>query len=141
MCLHPHTGDARDRRRGSAAVEFALIAPFLLALLMGVLLYGGWFWLAHSVQALAAEGARAAVAGLDEAERRTLAAGAVAQQAPFVAGFDPARATVVVSSDQNAVTVRVVYDAADHPLRALPGLIPPPPAVIERSAVVRVGGY
>ncbi|MEG2314200.1 TadE/TadG family type IV pilus assembly protein, partial [Brevundimonas sp.] len=56
-------------RRGSIAVEFALIAPILLFMMIGMIVYGGWFWLAHSVQSLAYESARASLGGLDAAER------------------------------------------------------------------------
>lgn len=45
--------------RGGAIVEMALVLPLLLALLMGVLLYGQYFMLAHSVQQAANDGARA----------------------------------------------------------------------------------
>lgn len=60
-------------RRGVAAIEFAIIAPMLILLLFAMVMYGGWFWMAHSVQSLASEGARAAVAGLDPVEREQLA--------------------------------------------------------------------
>ena len=58
---------------GAAAVEFALIGPLFVLLLAGVVVYGGWLWLAQSVQSVASEAARAAVAGLDHEERRLLA--------------------------------------------------------------------
>lgn len=130
----------RSSRRGTAALEFALIAPLLLMLTLGVVLYAGWFWTAQSVQVLASEGARAAVAGLDDAERDQLARAVIARQADQAIGVDPARLDVRVSSDAEAVTVRVDYDASAHPLRTIP-LVPPPPASIKRSALVRVGGY
>jgi len=43
--------------RGGAIVEMALVLPLLLALLMGVLIYGQYFMLAHSVQQAANDGA------------------------------------------------------------------------------------
>lgn len=130
-----------DDDRGGAAVEFALVGPLFILLLIGMVVYGGWFWLAHGVQALASEGARAAVAGLDAAEREALARGLIAEQAPGGLGLDPAELSVAVTSDPQAIRVQVRYDVSGHPLMALSGLAPAPPSVIERTAVVRVGGY
>lgn len=139
--MSANRGLFRDRR-GGAAVEFALVGPVFILLLAGMVVYGGWFWLAHGVQALASEGARAAVAGLDAAEREALARGVVADHARGGGlGLDPAQATVAVTSDLQAIRVTVRYDVGDHPLMALSGLTPAPPATIERTAVVRVGGY
>lgn len=57
-----HGPSARRRgREGVAAVEFALVGPILVLLLIGIVVYGGWFLMAQSVQALASEGARAAI--------------------------------------------------------------------------------
>jgi Flp pilus assembly protein TadG len=33
-------------RNGSAAVEFALIGPLFIVLLIGAVVYGGWMWMA-----------------------------------------------------------------------------------------------
>ena len=60
------SGSSRISRKGSAAIEFALVAPMLVLLLAGMVVYGGWFWLAQSVQSLATESARAALGGMDE---------------------------------------------------------------------------
>jgi Flp pilus assembly protein TadG len=60
-------------REGAAAVEFALVGPVFFLLLVGMIVYGAWFWMAHSVQSAVSEGARAAIAGLDAAEREQLA--------------------------------------------------------------------
>ncbi|WP_370656501.1 TadE/TadG family type IV pilus assembly protein, partial [Klebsiella pneumoniae] len=56
-------------REGAAAVELALVGPVFFLLLVGMVVYGAWFWMAHSVQSAVSEGARAAIAGLDAAER------------------------------------------------------------------------
>lgn len=125
---------------GAAALEFALVVPLLLALLMGIILYGGWFWLAHSVQSLASEGARAAVGGLDRSEQETLARDQIMLNVGD-AGLRPDRTDVGVTIDGSAIRVRLTYDAGDHPLMALAGLAPAPPRIIERTAVVRTGGY
>jgi Flp pilus assembly protein TadG len=113
----------------------------LIMLLVGMVVYGGWFWLAQSVQSLATESARAAMGGLDDAERRQLATAFVAREAASGSGLDPALITTTVTSDADAVRVRIAYDAHAHPILLLAGPLPQPPTLIQRSAVVRVGGY
>ena len=58
---------------GTAAVEFALLLPLYLFLLLGMTAYGIYFGAAHSVQQLSADAARTAIAGLDAQERQRLA--------------------------------------------------------------------
>ncbi len=130
------TGD----RRGVAAIEFAIVAPVLILMLFGMIMYGSWFWMAHSVQSLASEGARSAIAGLDPVEREQLARAFVGAQVGDL-GLKADKATVAVESTPAIIRVNIAYDAGDHPLMALSGLIPSPPRIIHRTAVVRLGGY
>lgn len=130
-----------SKRAGIAAVEFAMVAPIFIALLMGIVVYGGWFWLSHSVQSLAAESARVALGGLDQVEQRSLAEDFVARHAAQTAVLRPELATVTVTHDDEALRVRIDYDVHDHPLMLLAGPLPKPPLNIARSAVVRTGGY
>ena len=142
--FHPMVVFARqtaDRRRGSAAIEFALVGPLLILMLVGMVVYGGWMWLAQSVQTLATESARAAVGGLDAAERISLAEAFVDAEADGATGLARDHLVVDVESDQNAIRVRIAFDASDHPLMMMAGLLPSPPSVIKRTAVVRTGGY
>ncbi|MES2859937.1 MAG: TadE/TadG family type IV pilus assembly protein [Pseudomonadota bacterium] len=131
----------RGPRTGSAAIEFAILGPLLIVLLMGMVVYGGWFWLAQGVQSLATESARAALGGLDAAERTRLATAFVAAEAGPGAGLDPQKLTVAVESDVDVIRVKVVLDASQHPVLAFAALLPQPPSRIERTAVVRIGGF
>jgi len=128
-------------REGAAAVEFALVGPILILVLIGMVVYGGWFWMAQSVQSLASEAARAAVAGLDAEEREMLARGRVARDVEVQSALDPDLTTVEVEAADDGVTVVVRYDAREHPIMLLGGMLPMPPAIIERSAVIKAGGY
>lgn len=130
----------RRPRRGSVAVEFALVAPILLLMLIGMIVYGGWFWLAHSVQSLAYESARASLGGLDAVERRQLALDFIAARGPQI-GVPVAASSVLVTSDNQVVEVRINYDVSNHPIMALRALTVSPPQNIDREAVVRLGGY
>jgi Flp pilus assembly protein TadG len=125
---------ARDAS-GAGAVEFALLAPLFLILVCGILVYGVWFALAMSVQSLASDGARAALAGLDADERVALARGFVQRQAPNL-GLNAALTTSEITADDGEIRVVVRFDASQHPVMAMHGLIPSPPQVIERTAVV-----
>ncbi len=141
MVVVTHQFVARKRREGSAAIEFALVGPLLIMMLVGMVVYGGWMWLAQSVQTLATESARAAVGGLNSAERVNLAKAFVAAEAENGAGLARDHLTVFVDSDEAAIRVRIRFDARDHPIMMMSGLLPSPPAVIERTAIVRTGGY
>ena len=130
------------RDHGGAAVEFVLIAPLFIALIFGLVLYGGWYWLANSVQSLASEAARAAVGGLDADEQMQLARSFVeAEAGQLGSGMTAGNTVTVVRADDNAIRVEIAYDASQHPIFALSVLTPRPPTVIRRSATVRIGGY
>jgi len=131
----------RSSRQGSVAIEFAIVGPVMILMLMGMVVYGGWFWLAQSVQTLATESARAAVGGLDASERERLARAFITQETREGAGLDPAALVVAVSSDTSAIRVQVSLDISHHPLMAMAAILPQPPSVIRRTAVVRIGGY
>lgn len=125
-------------RRGAAAIEFAIVGPVFILLLVGMIVYGGWFWMAHSVQAAVSEGARAAIAGLDAAEREQLAREVVESQLKDL-GLKAADAVVAVRPEPGLFRVEVAYNAGGHPLMALAPLTVPPPRTIRRAAVIRVG--
>ena len=134
---------ARDPA-GNAAVEFALIAPALLLLTFGIIGFGFVFGLHHGVQQLAAEAARASVAGLDDAERERLARGFVASHAPAYAFLNPARLRVSTRSGGPLLPVfevAVAYDLSDTALDRIATLVAMPSPVVERRAVVQRGGY
>ncbi|WP_427790700.1 TadE/TadG family type IV pilus assembly protein [Brevundimonas diminuta] len=137
MMKSANSGKGADRR-GTAAIEFALVGPMFILLLVGMIVYGGWFWMAHSVQAAVSEGARAAVAGLDPLEREQLARSVVATQLGDL-GLRPTDAVVTVRGQAGTFRIEVAYDARRHPLMALSPLTIAPPETIRRSAIIRVG--
>ncbi len=51
----------RRRFRGSAVLDAALVFPILLSLTFGTIEYGYYFYVKHSLQGAAREGARAAI--------------------------------------------------------------------------------
>jgi len=131
------SSDFKNGRAGAAAIEFAIVGPFFLLLVVGMIVYGGWLWMAHSVQAAVSEGARAAVAGLDPAERDQLARDGVAEHLRNV-GLKKGDASIETSVDGRFFRVVVAYDAGRHPLMALAPLTVSPPKVIRRAAVIQI---
>lgn len=129
------------REDGAAALEFAIVGPVLVVVLMGICGYGGYFWLSHAVQQTANDAARAAMGGLDAAERTLLANAVLAQEIDDYAWLKLANASTTVTGDTNTLTVRVTYNAADTPFWSMKGLVPMPSSTIARSATVRLGGY
>lgn len=125
--------------RGTALIEMAFAAPLLVMLMLGIAGYGGYFWLAHSLQQTANDAARSAIAGLDSVERRALVEETVDDGLARISALDPARASVAVEDDLTTLVVRLRYDASDSPFLAT-SLIPLPSKVIERTAAVRLGG-
>ncbi|MCA0207600.1 MAG: pilus assembly protein [Proteobacteria bacterium] len=115
--------------RGAAIVEMALVLPLLLALLMGILVYGQYFMLAHNVQQAANDGARASIIGLDAADRRAVAGRAVARSLQAIDGTH----SITVSETTEAITVAVVFTVPqDSFLRS--GFVPSPVNIIRAEA-------
>ena len=115
--------------RGAAIVEMALVLPLLLALLLGVLVYGHYFMLAHSVQQAANDGARASIVGLDAADRSAVASRAVGRSLQAIDGTH----SVAVSETSEAITVAVTFTAPqDSFLRS--SFVPSPDNVIRARA-------
>jgi Flp pilus assembly protein TadG len=129
------------RQDGAVLVEFAILGPVLLVMLLGIIAYGGYFWLSHAVQQVANDAARAALSGLDTAERSSLAQSSMTGSLANYAFLDAASAHVTVASDAINLKVSVRYDASASPFWALGGLVPLPSSTITRQASIRLGGY
>lgn len=130
--------------RGSAAIEFALIIPVLLLFVVGGLCYGVYFSVANTVQQIAADTARATVAGLSDDERAAIATQHASQVGKSFALIDPARLTVVTktsSASPDLYEVVVTYDASKLAIWAFKGLVPLPSQTVVRSAAILRGGY
>ena len=131
-------------RSGIAALEFALIAPVFMLMLIGMIAMGFYVMLLHEVQELASSAARSSVAGLNQTERNTLA------QA-FVSNYLAASA-LLVASDVNVQTsttgtpptdyaVSVSYKLKDTPIPFLSGVIGINFTTINSTSIVEFGGY
>jgi Flp pilus assembly protein TadG len=127
-------------RAGSVAVEFAMIGPIFVLMLLGIAGYGGYFWLAHSEQQLANDGARAAIAGLSQPERASLAQATVTGEESSYAAFTPSLMSVTETEQSQALTVTVSYNAANSGFW-LWQIVPMPSSTIVRSATIMQGGY
>ena len=128
---------------GTSAVEFAILMPVFLLLLTGMLAYGIYFSAAHSLQQLAADAARTAIAGLDEAERNALVGDFLAANADSYALIDPARLTAAIGDkpgDPDHYRVVLTYDASDLPIWNLYPPLPLPSQQIAYSSTIRRGG-
>jgi Flp pilus assembly protein TadG len=131
----------REDPCGSTAVEFAILSPILLLLLLGTVVYGGYFMLAHSLQQMANDAARAAVSGLSASERQTLASDCMVSELGAYSYLQPRSLQLGYQQQGQVATVQLAYDASGSPLWALNGLLPMPAPLIVRTASVRLGGY
>lgn len=100
----------RGKARGSVAVEMALVAPFLLLLVLGCIEWGFFFFVENVVVNAAREAARAGSIAPDAGsiDARVRAAMSATLRA---GGLDPARAEVTiehVTTDPTAESVKVM---------------------------------
>lgn len=135
---HGATGLLADVR-GGALIETALSLPILVMFLIGILTYGTWFMAAHVVQQAANEGARAALAGIDDVERRTLASQTVTRSLGNGGTLvNPALVATTTQTSDDYFTVTVTYNSAQSAMFAS-SLVPLPPGPIRRVSVVKLG--
>lgn len=130
-------------RRGTSAVEFALVLPLFLAIVFGIVVFGSYLAVVHGVQQLAAEAARSSIAGMSETERSTLASNYVSANAGTYPLIDASHLSVNAASstsNANVFVVTVNYDASSMFIYSLP-FVPAPPTTIARSAAIPYGGF
>lgn len=137
--MHSMREQLRRNQRGVSVVEFALLAPVFITLLFGMLAYGQYFYLSHSVQQIANNAARATIARLNRTERTSLATDAVTREGEAQGSLIAARLVSSVSDLDGYTTVIVRYDASNIALLRS-GLLPTPGTMIERRALIRNGG-
>jgi Flp pilus assembly protein TadG len=128
---------------GTSAVEFALLSPVFLLILFGMIAYGIYFGASHSLQQIAADAARTAIAGLNEDERQSLVDEFVRRNVKGYPFIDPAKLSVEAADsavDANQFVVSLRYDARDLPIWNLFSGLPLPQPVITKQTTIRVGG-
>ncbi len=128
--------------RATATLEFAIVLPLMLTIMMGIVGLGLCLATQIAVIVSAQEGARAAMAGLSTAERTSLATQA-AQAAltgylPFLSANSATISAQPASGNAGLfqVSVRVPFPAA-----AFSPLVPLPATLSSYTAVVSNGGY
>jgi Flp pilus assembly protein TadG len=129
---------------GTAAVELAIVFPVFLAMLLGILAYGIYFGAVHSAAQLAADAARASVAGLSDTERAAIALQQVSSTAPTYPLLKANKLTTTagpVAGDPSSFQVAISYDARSLPIWSFAPFLPLPAQTILRTAVVKRGGY
>ncbi len=126
-------------RRGAAIVEMALAAPILLMLMLGIISYGSWIAMAHSVQQSAKEAARASLSGLSPTEREQVARATADSALRRGSKIDLSKVSVSVQDDGATLVVGVSYDPSNEPMLGL-SLVPLPTGPIRREAAVRLTG-
>ena len=129
-------------RTGTSALEFAIIAPLFFLVLFTLIAYGIYLSVTHSVQQIAADAARTAVAGLNPAERVALVNRYLDASRLDYTFLNRRKMKVLVSDDPNnsdQFTVTISYDSSDLPIWKL-FTFALPQEKIERYSTVRVGG-
>ena len=124
---------------GAAAVEFALIAPLFL---MSFIATGIYLSTAYSVQQIAADAARTAVAGLSAQERTDLATAFINSATiryPFIRAEDLDVQVSDDPQDPHQFVVALTYDASSLPIWGL-YTFAMPESQIHRYATIRMGG-
>lgn len=96
-------------QKGQALVEFAIILPILLMLVMGILQFGMMLNTYLTIENASREGARAGIIGSSDAEIKNL----IIATSP---SLDPACLTVIITPDEpnrksgDTLTVQITYN-------------------------------
>lgn len=137
-CRTPRPPLLRDRR-GAALIEFALVLPILLTMLMGIVSFGEYFLTAHLVQQAANDAARAALAGMSATERKGIAVDTAKRMIDSTGILRSSRGQVDAVEVDNMITVSIRYDATSDPLLNLP-FVPTPGHTMTARGIAMIGG-
>lgn len=115
----------------------AFVLPILLTLMMGTLVYGQWFFVAHNIQQAANNGARAAIAGLDRRERARLAERAVRRTLGQTNEIERRELDVQVEEQDQTLSVEVHYQLPQDSFMRT-SLVPVPSTTIIGRAAYQI---
>lgn len=127
--------------RGAAAVEFALVAPLLLLLVLGIISYGYMLSFRQGLSQAAAEGARAAAVAPAGAAREEIAESAVADALGVKCGSSYLACSVSTPATCSAdcLEVTLTYRYGEDPSKPeFPGSDVAVPDVLTYSATVEI---
>lgn len=124
--------------RGSNAVEFALVAPILFLLLLGIVYVSVYLSVGHSLAQLSADASRYAMVGLNKTERRALAQSWVTSPQNRYGFVNPSKLEVATEEVDGALKVSVTYDMTYLPPPPIVGAVINLPTRMERSSTVWV---
>ncbi len=130
-------------RSATSAVEFAILAPIFILMLFGLIAYGIYFGASNSLQQIAADAARTAIAGLDQSERQSLVKNFLAKNAVEYPFIDPGKLQVEAvdsKTDGGQFIVTLSYDARELPIWNLMNGLPLPGMTIAKQTTIRIGG-
>jgi len=128
----------------SASVEFALVLPFFIMLLFGIVAYASVYMILNGVQQLASEAARASVGGLSDTERNQLALAYIAANTtayPFLNAQKMVISSGTTGTSAPTYRVSISYDMSGSLIYNFIRLLPLPPPQVVRSAAIQRGGY
>jgi len=133
-----------QNNNASASVEFALILPFFIMLIFGIIAYASVYMILNGVQQLAAEAARASVGGLSDTERNQLALAYINTNTAAYPFLNPQK--MVISSGTTGTLaptykVQISYDMTGSLIYDFIRFLPLPPPQLVRSAAIQRGGY
>jgi|SRR4051794_6106639 len=117
----------RRRFRGSAVLDAALVFPILLSLTFGTIEYGYYFYVKHSLQGAAREGARAAItptavnSDVDTAISNSMAAAGLSSSG-YTVTKNPSTVSGQVAGTSITITVTCTWGTVGSGFRPL-GLI------------------
>jgi Flp pilus assembly protein TadG len=152
-------GQARRRgQEGNAALEFALLAPLVLYLILGLITYGWILAFRQTLSQGAAEGARAAAVspgGYTDTQKKNAAIAAINDslttygltcdtsgnllKSGSIVGYCTVGVAICTNDSSNrCITVSLDYLYQDHPLIPLPGMGIAAPSHIPYTAVAEV---
>ncbi len=132
-------GSALRNRRGVAALEFALVAPALFLLTIGIIDVGRMMWTASSLGHAAREGARYATVHAAESVEPASDATVEAFVADRVFGIDPANLSVSIAWSPNSNPGSTVTITVDYQYNSLlVGFIGRDPISLQSSSTLSI---
>lgn len=108
-----------------------------------MLAYGIYFGAAHSIQQIAADAARTAIAGVNAEERKALTSQFITSNAENYSFVDVDKLDFRIAdsdADENQFVVQITYDARELPIWNIFAGLPLPGTTISRTSTIRIGG-